>query len=94
MNLFDIFTKCDNQRVCDESGIRLANVVTSLQTKHLHKSSFISHPRSPFWVTVCMTSVNGTETKVIYALCSTHSSCFTIVLCNKHIVNQFFQMDV
>ncbi len=38
----------------------LANVVTSLRTKNLHKSSLISHPRTPFWVTVYMTSVNGT----------------------------------
>ncbi len=62
---------------------RLANVVTSLRTKNLHKSTLISHQQTPFWVTVYMASVNGPETKVINALvCSTQY--FTIILCKKH----------
>ncbi len=59
------------------------NVVTSLRTKNVHKSTLISHPRTPFWVTVYMASVNGPETKVIYAIVWS-TQCFTIVLCNKH----------
>ena len=40
---------------------RVAKVVTSLQTKNLHKSGLIRVHGTPFWVIVCMTSVKGLE---------------------------------
>ena len=38
---------------------QVAKVVMSLQTNNLHESGLISCLRTPFWVTVCMTSVKG-----------------------------------